>query len=301
MGILILAANTASPTSRGSSSILASDGFMPSRFAFRGERLAFSAGIVALAVARRSSSLVAFGGRVEALIPLYAIGVFTSITLSQAGMVRHWLRDATPGWRRSIAINGVRGGRDRHRDDHLRRREVRPRGLADRHHHPGPRRRDAAHPPPVRASPARERGPRRDVIGPPRRRQRVIVPVADVTRDVVQALKFGRTMSDDVTAVHVTDDPGARRGPPRTLRAADPGRPARHRRVAVPAARPAARPLPRARGRQPRTTSSSSSCPSTCRATGGALPLQRERAPDPEALLGRPNILVADVPYRRAA
>ena len=44
------------------------------------------------------------------------------------------------------------------------------------------------------------------VIGPPRRHQRVIVPVPEITRDVVQALKFGRTMSDDVTAVHVTDD-----------------------------------------------------------------------------------------------
>ena len=83
-GILILAANTSSPTSRGSSSILARDGFMPSRFAFRGERLAFSAGIVVLAVVA-IVVLVAFGGRVEALIPLYAIGVFTSITLSQAG------------------------------------------------------------------------------------------------------------------------------------------------------------------------------------------------------------------------
>ena len=50
--------------------------------------------------------LVAFGGRVEALIPLYAIGVFTSITLSQAGMVRHWLRERSAGWRRSAVING---------------------------------------------------------------------------------------------------------------------------------------------------------------------------------------------------
>ena len=47
---------------------------------------------------------------------------------------------------------------------------------------------------------------RESVIGPPRRHQRVIVPAADVTRDVVQAIRFGRTMSDDVTAVHVTDD-----------------------------------------------------------------------------------------------
>ena len=55
----------------------------------------------------RSSSLAAFGGRVEALIPLYAVGVFTSITLSQLGMVVHWRRTKEPGWRRSLAINGI--------------------------------------------------------------------------------------------------------------------------------------------------------------------------------------------------
>ena len=91
MGILILAANTAFADFPRLSSLLARDGFMPSRFAFRGERLAFSTGIVALAVLS-IVVLAAFGGRVEALIPLYAIGVFTSITLSQAGMVRHWWR-----------------------------------------------------------------------------------------------------------------------------------------------------------------------------------------------------------------
>src|SRR5256885_11728337 len=78
---------------------------MPSRFAFRGERLAFNSGIVVLAIVA-AIVLVAFGGLVDALIPLYAIGVFTSITLSQAGMVRHWLNDRTAGWRRSALING---------------------------------------------------------------------------------------------------------------------------------------------------------------------------------------------------
>ena len=93
MGILILAANTAFADFPRLSSLLARDGYMPSRFAFRGERLAFSTGIVALAVLS-ILVLAAFGGRVEALIPLYAVGVFTSITLSQAGMVRHWWRIA---------------------------------------------------------------------------------------------------------------------------------------------------------------------------------------------------------------
>ena len=84
---------------------------MPSRFAFRGERLAFSTGIVALAVLS-IVVLAAFGGRVEALIPLYAIGVFTSITLSQAGMVVHWWRERGAGWRRSIG-DQRRSGRSR--------------------------------------------------------------------------------------------------------------------------------------------------------------------------------------------
>src|SRR5258706_14845925 len=79
---------------------------MRSRFAFRGERLAFSAGIVVLALVA-IVVLVAFGGLVTALIPLYAIGVFTSVTLSQVGMVRHWLRERAPGWRRRGPINGV--------------------------------------------------------------------------------------------------------------------------------------------------------------------------------------------------
>ena len=104
-GLLILAANTSFADFPRLASILARDGFMPSRFAFRGERLAFSAGIVVLAVVA-IVVLVAFGGRVEALIPLYAIGVFASITLSQAGMVRHWLRERGAGWRRSAWING---------------------------------------------------------------------------------------------------------------------------------------------------------------------------------------------------
>jgi amino acid transporter len=204
-GVLILAANTSFADFPRLSSILARDGFMPSRFAFRGERLAFSAGIVVLALVA-VVVLVAFGGRVELLIPLYAIGVFTSITLSQAGMVRHWLRTRDAGWRRSAVINGFGAVAT---------------GIVTvifavakfalgawlivliipvlvlamlfvyRQY---ARRRVEAH---VRPD---------VVIGPPRRHQRVIVPVPDISRDVVNALKFARTMSDEVLAVHVTDD-----------------------------------------------------------------------------------------------
>ena len=92
MGILVLAAQTSFADFPRLASILAKDGFMPRRFAYRGERLAFNAGIVVLA-ALAILVAVAFGGRVEALIPLYAIGVFTAFTLSQTGMVRHWLKE----------------------------------------------------------------------------------------------------------------------------------------------------------------------------------------------------------------
>jgi amino acid transporter len=104
--ILILAANTSFADFPRLSSILARDRFLPRMFQFRGDRLAFTSGIVNLAVLS-IVLLVVFKGSVDQLIPLYAVGVFTSFTLSQAGMVRHWrkLRDA--GWKRSAVINGL--------------------------------------------------------------------------------------------------------------------------------------------------------------------------------------------------
>ena len=104
--ILILAANTAFADFPRLSSIIAKDGYLPRQFANRGDRLVFSNGIVFLAVAA-SALIVIFGGIVTALIPLYAIGVFTSFTLSQTGMVRHHLRVQEAGWQRGVAINGV--------------------------------------------------------------------------------------------------------------------------------------------------------------------------------------------------
>ena len=105
-GILILAANTAFADFPRLSSIIAKDGYLPRQFANRGDRLVFSNGIVFLALFA-SVLIVIFGGIVTALIPLYAIGVFTSFTLSQSGMVRHHLRLKEPGWRRGVAISGV--------------------------------------------------------------------------------------------------------------------------------------------------------------------------------------------------
>jgi hypothetical protein len=205
MGILVLAAQTSFADFPRLASILARDGFMPRRFAYRGERLAFNAGIVVLALVA-ILVVVAFGGRVEALIPLYAIGVFTAFTLSQAGMVRHWLGERGPGWRRSAAINGLGATATGIvavvfaiakfalgawivivivpvmvaimlliRREYLGAEEelfVRPEAQ----------------------------------ITAPRRRQRVVVPLPELRRDSIQAIKFGLTMSDDVVAVHVTDD-----------------------------------------------------------------------------------------------
>ena len=205
MGILVLAAQTSFADFPRLASILAHDSYMPRQFAYRGERLAFNAGIVALA-GISILVVVAFGGQLSALIPLYAIGVFTAFTLSQAGMVRHWLADRTGDWRRSATINGIGAVATGivavifavakfalgawiiliivpiliaimlaiHHEYALAERElfVRP---------------DAT-------------------ITAPRRRQRVIVPLQDMRRDAMQAIKFGLTMSDDVVAVHVTDD-----------------------------------------------------------------------------------------------
>ena len=105
-GILILAANTAYADFPRLSSIIARDGFLPRQFANRGDKLVFSNGIIFLAAAA-GGLIVAFGGITNALIPLYAVGVFTSFTLSQAGMVRHHLREREEGWRRAAIINGM--------------------------------------------------------------------------------------------------------------------------------------------------------------------------------------------------
>ena len=104
--ILILAANTSFADFPRLSSILARDRFLPRLFQFRGDRLAFTSGIVALA-ALSIVLLVVFSGSLDALIPLYAVGVFTSFTLSQAGMVVHWRRVRESGWQHSAVINGV--------------------------------------------------------------------------------------------------------------------------------------------------------------------------------------------------
>ncbi len=104
--ILVLAANTAYADFPRLSSIIARDGYLPRQLANRGDRLVFSNGVIVLAGAA-AILLVAFGGKTNALIPLYAVGVFTSFTLSQAGMVRHHQKEREDGWQRHIVINAV--------------------------------------------------------------------------------------------------------------------------------------------------------------------------------------------------
>jgi len=105
-GILILAANTAFQDFPRLASILARDRFMPSQFRNRGDRLVFSNGVVVLA-GLAAMLIWAFDANLTRLIQLYVVGVFTAFTLSQAGMVRRWMRTKEGSWQRSAVINGI--------------------------------------------------------------------------------------------------------------------------------------------------------------------------------------------------
>ncbi|MGZ5297291.1 MAG: APC family permease [Actinomycetota bacterium] len=110
--ILVLAANTSYQDFPRLASILARDRFMPRQFANRGDRLVFSNGVIVLA-AFASLLIIVFDADLNRLIQLYVVGVFTSFTLSQTGMVRHWLKEkhkgdaGMKGWQRSIVINAI--------------------------------------------------------------------------------------------------------------------------------------------------------------------------------------------------
>jgi amino acid transporter len=106
MLILVMAANTSFADFPRLASFHAGDNFMPRQLTKRGHRLVFSNGILALA-ASSIVLVVVTGAKVDRLIPLYAIGVFTSFTLSQAGMARHHVRLKEPGWRTGLLINGT--------------------------------------------------------------------------------------------------------------------------------------------------------------------------------------------------
>jgi len=204
--LLFLAANTSFAAFPRLAAVLASDGFMPRQFSYRGDRLAFSAGIIILALIAMAL-VVIFGGHTHALIPLYAVGVFIDFTISQSGMVRHWLRHKVRGWRYRIMINAVGAVLTGivaivvtsvkfvdgaylviilipvlvsimyfiNRQYSASRRELRVRDDI--------------------------------VFQAPHREERVVVPIPGMNRAVVQAVNVARSIADDVRAVFITDEP----------------------------------------------------------------------------------------------
>ena len=158
--ILFLAANTSFNAFPRLAAILAEDGYFPRQFGFRGDRLAYSWGIILLA-AIAAGLYVAFQGNTTSLIPLYSVGVFVCFTLSQTGMVRHWIRTRAPGWWYRMAINAFGALLTVRRPRHRRDREVLRRRVRRGDPDPAPGRDDAVHPPPVRAVRAAARDPGR--------------------------------------------------------------------------------------------------------------------------------------------
>jgi len=104
--ILVMAANTAYAGLPLLLSLMAKDGYVPRQFSQRGKRLSFSNGIIVLAVAA-ALLIIVFKGDTHLLLPLYAVGVFLSFTLSQVGMFLKWQRIKTPGWKYKAAVNGL--------------------------------------------------------------------------------------------------------------------------------------------------------------------------------------------------
>jgi len=105
-GILVIAANTAFAGFPRLASVLARDHYMPHQFLYRGDRLAFSTGIIALG-ALASALVIAFGGNVDSLIHLYAVGVLLAFSLSNSGMVVHWWKLRESHWQTHMLVNGT--------------------------------------------------------------------------------------------------------------------------------------------------------------------------------------------------
>ena len=208
MLILFLAANTSYNAFPRLAALLAVDGYMPRQFSFRGDRLAYSWGIVLLAGVA-AALVAAFGGTTTLLIPLYAVGVFVCFSLSQAGMVRHWLRVKGSGWRKRLVVNGLGavvttvvlaivvyekffGGA--YLVVILIPILVAVMLFIHRQY---------------KASAAQLAIDPNAVIPSPRREDRIVVPVAGIDRAVVQAVNLGRSIGDDLRAVVIADQPEA--------------------------------------------------------------------------------------------
>ncbi len=207
--ILLLAANTSFAGLPSLGSVMARDRFLPRQFAFRGDRLAFSHGIIFLGLAS-VAMLIIFQADTHRLIPLYAVGVFIGFTLSQTGMIIHWRGDASTSARASLLINAVGavatgvvaviiayakfedgawltlaaiaaltfffariGSHYRRVEEQLEVTEL-----------------------PPSAPPTTDRY----------RERAVVVPVDELNQAVLHTVEYARTISDHVTAVHVTDE-----------------------------------------------------------------------------------------------
>src|SRR5829696_4526947 len=206
--ILFLAANTSYNAFPRLAALLAEDGYMPRQFSFRGDRLAFSWGIILLSVVA-AALLVYFGGVTTLLIPLYSVGVFVCFTLSQGGMVLHWRRNKEHGWRRRMAINGigalltgvvlvvvatVKFTAGAYLVVILIPVLVAIMLFIHRQY----------------AASARALTLRDDfVASAPVREERAIVPVPGLNRAVVQAVNVARSITPDVTAVYISTDEDA--------------------------------------------------------------------------------------------
>jgi amino acid transporter len=204
--ILFLAANTSFNAFPRLAAILARDNYFPRQFGFRGDRLAYSWGIVLLA-GIAAALLVAFGGDTHALIPLYSVGVFVCFTLSQSGMVRHWLATRDPGWAWRAGVNAFGGlltlivlvvvASAKFVDGAYLVVILIPVLVAmmlfiERQY----------------ARSTRQLAVRPDlVVGAPQREERAVIPVPGINRAVVQAVNVGRSIADDVRAVYISDEP----------------------------------------------------------------------------------------------
>lgn len=220
--ILVMAANTAFADFPRLSALLAADGFLPRQLTYRGSRLVFSRGIALLALVA-SLLIIVFNASVTRLIPLYAIGVFSSFTLSQAGMARRWWKIGhldpgqelkergsmlryESGWQLKMVINGFGSictlvvmfvfAITKFRDGAWIVLILTPSLVAifssiHRHYKKLAKRLSL------------------DNYGLPPRipRHRVILPISGVHRGSLAALQYARTLSDDITAVHVCTDP----------------------------------------------------------------------------------------------
>jgi hypothetical protein len=212
--VLFLAANTAFADFPRLSAILAGDGYMPRQFTFKGDRLAFTNGILALA-GGACLLLVAFNASVTRLIPLYAVGVFVAFTLSQSGMVGRWWRLREPGWRTSMLFNGVGAAATAvvaaiflvTKFTHgawistlLMATLVMLFLLVHRHYRRFQER--------VRVSEeevARLPAPPSAPLEPGAQRRHVVIPVHDLDRVTLAAVQVAREWGGRITAVHVTD------------------------------------------------------------------------------------------------